>query len=73
MIDYIRPIIKENMNLKFIFSLLFFEHGFLSYYLDYSSEIFYLGPSSYFMAKGVIFCYFFSMQISTFHKIQTKT
>ena len=28
------------MNLKEIFSLLFFEHGFLIYYLHYSLEIF---------------------------------
>ena len=35
-----RPKIKEIMNLKEIFSHLFFEHGFLIYYLHYSLDIF---------------------------------
>ena len=45
---FVRPRIKEIMNLKEIFSLLFFEHGFLIYYLHYSLEIFcvYLEGSS---------------------------
>ena len=34
-----RPGIKEVMNLRSIFSLLFFEHGYLSYYLHYSPKI----------------------------------
>ena len=43
-----KSIIKEIMNLKVIFSLLCFEHGFLSNYLHYSLEIFcvYLEGSS---------------------------
>ena len=32
--------IKEIMNLKEIFPILFFEHGYLSHYLHYSLEIF---------------------------------
>ena len=31
---------KEIMNLKYIFSLLFLEHGYLGYYSHYSPEIF---------------------------------
>ena len=35
MLHFDRTRIKENMNLKWILSLLFFEHGYLSYYLYY--------------------------------------
>ena len=35
-----RARIKEIMNLKEIFSLLFFEHGYLHYYLHYLLDIF---------------------------------
>ena len=40
MIDPNRPRINEIMNLKENYSLLFFEHEYLSYYLHYQSEIF---------------------------------
>ena len=33
----------------------------------------YLGPSCYFMTKKGNFLSFFSIQISTFHKIKTRT
>ena len=39
MLDSNRPKIREIMNLKQNFSLLFFEHGFLSYYIHYQTEI----------------------------------
>ena len=42
MIDSNRPKIREIMNLKQNFSLLFSEHGFLSYYIHYQNEIFYV-------------------------------
>ena len=37
---FYRPDILEVMNLIVIFSLLFCEHGYLSYYLCHQSEIF---------------------------------
>ena len=64
MIDSNRPKIREIMNLEQNFSLLFFEHGFLSYYIHCQpemccvplegsmSQIVYLGPGSHFMTKN---------------------
>ena len=84
-----RPRIKEIINVISIFSLLFlnmdisvtiyiinlrFSVCILKVVLEGRvSQISYLGPSFYFMAKKGNFLLFYSIQNSSIHKIKTRT